>query len=352
MRVLVDGWELLPAGQRRGIGRFLEALLPALASDSATDVTVLAVDPDVATEFATTDLSVVAARRRVPVGRVRLGTAEHVLRTARDVRRLSHDVYWSPGTLPPLRSAAPWVQTLHDLAPLVLPRGEDPFNRTQWRLLGRRLHAARRVVAVSRHSADEAIRVLGLDASRIEVVHHGVDRRFRPAETAGAGGYIAVVASDDRRKGLAELAEAVRHRAPAVPVRVAGALTPVRAAVLEGLPGVEVVGHVPDLPAFLREALVVAAPSRHEGFGFVPLEAMASGTPVVAFDNTAVPEVVGDAAVLVADGDTAAFAAALGDLVHDAHARAELRAAGLARAATFTWDRAATAYARILADAA
>ena len=106
-----------------------------------------------------------------------------------------------------------------------------------------------------------------------------------------------------------------------------------------------VLGFVPDddLPALLTAAEVFVFPSLYEGFGLPPLEAMACGTPVVASDSSSLPEVLGDAALLVPPGDVAALAGALARLLDDGALRARLRERGLARAASFTWERTARA---------
>jgi glycosyltransferase involved in cell wall biosynthesis len=100
-------------------------------------------------------------------------------------------------------------------------------------------------------------------------------------------------------------------------------------------------GWVADAASLLAGAQVFVYPSLYEGFGLPPLEAMALGVPVVATSAGAVPEVVGDAAVLVAPGDPAALAGAVERLLSDGAARAELVAAGVRRAGRFTWEACA-----------
>ena len=106
-------------------------------------------------------------------------------------------------------------------------------------------------------------------------------------------------------------------------------------------------GRVPwsDLEAFYALASVVAVPSRFEGFGAPALEAMVNGTPLVAASTTALPWVVGDGGLLVPPGDVAAWADALSSVLDDPDRAARLRAAGLARATRFSWERAGAALA-------
>ncbi|MBW3663712.1 MAG: glycosyltransferase family 4 protein [Actinobacteria bacterium] len=356
VHVLVDGWDLHPGADRRGIGRFLDGLLPELAAQPALTVEVLQrPDPDGAVRVPA-GTAATASRRIVPRRRIRAGTVEHVLRLPRDLDRIEHDVLLSPGTLPPRRAPRPWIQTLHDLAPLSLHHPDYGFARRQWRLLAPRLHEAARVVAVSRFSADEGIRLLGLDPHRVEVIPHGVGPPFGPDGPVGDGEpYLVSVCTPDPRKGLDEaalVAQRVQRLGLPHELRIAGALAPDVRRRLDERPGLRTLGFVEDLPALLRGAAVVVVTSRYEGFGFTALEAMACGTPVVAFDNTAIHELVEGAGYLVPDGDVDAMVGVLRRILDDPDALDEARTRGLQRAREHTWPAAASAYARVLGEAA
>ncbi len=115
---------------------------------------------------------------------------------------------------------------------------------------------------------------------------------------------------------------------------------------------IDVLGFVADLPALYRGAAASVVTSRYEGFGFPALEAMACGTPVVAFANTATKEVVGSGGVLVTDGDVRAAVEALLPILSSDTRRKELSAAAVYRAASFTWERSARAHAEVFESVA
>jgi glycosyltransferase involved in cell wall biosynthesis len=106
---------------------------------------------------------------------------------------------------------------------------------------------------------------------------------------------------------------------------------------------------VDDLPELYRGAAAFVFPSRYEGFGLPVLEAMASGVPVVAYGNSSLPEVMGDAGMLVPDGDLTAMVDAVRSIVDDDARRNELREAGLEHARRFTWEACAETYAQVFA---
>ena len=191
------------------------------------------------------------------------------------------------------------------------------------------------------------------------VVPGGVDDRFTPAADPGparaAHGlgrpYVLCVASQTARKNVSALVPAARAlAAEGIDVVVAGGHRP-QFAREAGLDALRLLGPVDDalLPGLYAGAEAFALPSLYEGFGLPVLEAMAAGTPVVAARTAALPETCGGAAVL-AEPDGAAFAAALTALLADDGERERLRAAGLARAAAFTWDATARAVDALLYD--
>jgi glycosyltransferase involved in cell wall biosynthesis len=272
--------------------------------------------------------------------------------------RLGARALLCPANLAPLAYGRSAV-VLHDAAPLRHPgwysRAYAAWQRAVLPAIARR---AWRVITVSEFSRRELADLLGVDAV---VVAGGVDERFtpaadpEPARAAHALGrpYVLCVASHTARKNLAALGPAARAlAAEGVDVVVAGGHRP-QFAREAGLDALRLLGPVDDalLPGLYAGAEALALPSLYEGFGLPVLEAMAAGTPVVAAPTGALPETCGGAAVLAAP-DGAAFETALTALLADDGERERLRAAGLARAAGFTWEATARAVDALLSDAA
>jgi glycosyltransferase involved in cell wall biosynthesis len=255
------------------------------------------------------------------------------------------------------------VQTVHDLIPLAYDDAEFAIERRRWRRYGPRVTGAAAVITPSRHSADHAVAALGLDPGRVHVIPHGVEPQFRPDPDAPPADqpYVLFVGAWGPHKGYAEAMETVAAIADAGhPHRlvVAGRQDDwMRAQIQRVLDAarrpdlVDVAGFVDDLPALYRGADALIVTSRHEGFGLPALEAMACGTPVVAFANTSIPEVVGDGGRLVPDGDVGALVRGLSGVLDDEMVRRSLVRRGLARAAQFSWRQSGEAHAAVYLEA-
>jgi glycosyltransferase involved in cell wall biosynthesis len=235
----------------------------------------------------------------------------------------------------PLRPVGASVVTVHDLSferePASMPRSDRLMFRTA---VPRSARRADRVIAVSHRTRADLVGVYGIPREKIRVILHGVDPAFAPGDGTHHG-YLLFVGSVELRKDpLAALDAAADVGMPLVmagPVR-----SPALAADLS-VHGADLRGYVDkrELAELYRGAACLVAPSLYEGFGLPVLEALASGTPVVATPDPAVMEVAGDVAVY-ADRHNLA-----GAILHAIERREELRAAGLARAAQFSWAETA-----------
>lgn len=273
-------------------------------------------------------------------------------------RRAGVDVLHCPGPNVPLRTGAlPLVVTVHDDVAWAHPQWMGRANVLQHRLvLERALPRAAAVITSSGFTREALLARLKLDSERVHVVPLGVDARFHrepdPASTDGPREgdlpYLLAVGTLQPRKNL-EAALGAFERAVDAGLEhrlvVVGARGWRDAALLARVEGsrhagrIRLAGFVADheLATLYRGADALLFPSRYEGFGLPALEAMASGTPVVAARAGALPEVIGDAGILVDRDDPDALATALLELLADADRQARLRAAGLRRAEGFTW---------------
>lgn len=263
----------------------------------------------------------------------------------------------------------PSLGTVHDFSQLHVPQKYDALRMAYiMRVLPAMMRRLDRVIAVSESTRRDLESFARVPPERIAVIHNGADlTRFTPAQPEEAvadmrarlgidGPYLLYTARlEHPGKNHVRLLEAFaelrrRHDLPHRLVLAGGRWSgaeaiDARIAELGVADAVVLPGFVPHelLPALYAGAEVFVFPSLFEGFGIPVLEAMASGTPVCAANTSSIPEVVGDAGLLFDPKEPAAIADALERLLTDAALRARLAEVGLARAAGFTWDRAAAA---------
>jgi glycosyltransferase involved in cell wall biosynthesis len=287
------------------------------------------------------------------------------------LRRLAVDVYHGPAVfLPLIKLGYRTVVTIHDLVsflfPETVPRKYALYMRLMTRLAVR---SADRIIAVSGATRDDLTRVLRVPEEKVVVIHEAVAPEFAtggdPAAVTGVierydirPPYCLFVGNLEPRKNLSRLIEAfglLRARGAAVsggrPLQLV--LVGTRGWLYSGIfgtvatqgatPDIVFTGYVPaaDLPALYAGAECFVFPSLYEGFGLPVLEAMAAGTPVVASRVGAIPEVAGDAALLVDARRPVELAEAIETVLTDATLRARLITRGRARARLFTWEAVA-----------
>ncbi len=242
----------------------------------------------------------------------------------------------------------PTVVTCYDLTPLH-ENVRNPLHRHAYSTYLQRLVRARRVIAISRATADDLTRMLGIEPRRIRVVHLGVPPAPPPAGAVPDGPYVLYANGIEPHKNPRLAVEAVA-RTRDVRLVMAGVWSDRRLRRLRahaaacGAGGrVDWRGYVDaaELAALRAGAVAVLVPSRREGFGLPVLEAMAAGTPVLCADIPALREVSGDGGVLLDPDDADAWAAAIERLAADPAERAALAERGRAQAAGFSWERAA-----------
>lgn len=278
------------------------------------------------------------------------------------MRRNPPDLLFVPShVIPPVHPRS--VVTIHDLGYIVEPDCHEPVHRRQLEWTTRwNAKAASGIIAVSEATRRDLIERLGVDPSKIRVIPHGVAGSYQPAEPATIASvrcrydlsdqYILAVGTIHPRKNLERLIQAFEHVAlehPSLQLVLCGnegwraSATLDRARRSPFADRIVHIGYVPesDLPALYSGATVTAFVSLYEGFGLPAVESMACGTPVVAANRSALPEVCGDAALLADPFDSIAIAESLKRLLDDDVLRRDLIERGFQRAKQFTWQSCA-----------
>jgi glycosyltransferase involved in cell wall biosynthesis len=271
------------------------------------------------------------------------------------LRRVPVDVLHLPAWTIPRRLPVPVVATGYDATPFYFPSPPQRRRRRRARLAISSLTRAEAVHAISAHTRTELCHAVPLAAERVHVIPLGVGEIFEPGAEAAPALHLLFVGGAEPHKNLAVVLDALARpeAAPLPPLRVVGNgadTTLQREVSRRGLtervrlsPPCDDAG----LVDHYRRALALVVPSRSEGFGLPALEAMACGCPVLAARAGALPEVCGDAAMLLDPDDVAAWAGALLVLANDPTRRAQMQAAGIERARRFTWGSTARALVAI-----
>ncbi len=355
MRIGFDGRALgSPAG---GMRRYTRELFGAMRR-VAPEIEVLALGAPAEGGAPPDGVRAVPLRGTLPTN---LGWTAVTL--ARAARRARLDLFHAPSYTAPPWGVHPLVLTIHDVSyerhPEWYPYRRDPLRRWFYR---RSALAADRIVTDSQFSRAEIAAAYGIDPGRIRVVPLGVGPEFSPGDSVATPAprvrrpYLLHVGDLHPRRNLPMVVRAFAAARAAGPFGDLGlvlagtdrghATEVTREAQRAGVADAVLLTGPIDAPTLLRlyrSAALFVYPSRYEGFGLPVLEAMATGLPVIAARASSIPEVAGDAGMLVDAGDEHGFATAIRHLLEDPTTAAHYRSAGLARSASFTWERAAAA---------
>ncbi|HVQ38487.1 MAG TPA: glycosyltransferase family 1 protein [Pyrinomonadaceae bacterium] len=370
MRIAIDAHSV--GTELGGNESYATNLIEALAEiDSANEYTLYVTRPEALTHFDNRwpNFTIRATLPHTPLIRIPLVLSAELRRNPVDVLHVQFTA--------PLVAPCPVVATIHDLSFEHLPRTFKRRSSMQLRLTVR--HTAKRaahILTLSEYSKRDLMQTYGIASERITVTPAAAPPSFAPVtdekELARVrdlygitGDYILAVGSIQPRKNLSRLIAAYSSLHRAQPggklptIVLAGkcawlydeTLRTIRD--LELTDSVILTGYVPaaDLPALYSAALCFVYPSYFEGFGLPPLEAMQCGTPVIVGDKTSLPEVVGDAAVMVDPFSIEAIARAIELVIGDSNLRSQLRAKGLQRAKLFDWRDTAQKTLAVYQDA-
>jgi glycosyltransferase involved in cell wall biosynthesis len=261
------------------------------------------------------------------------------------------DLFFCPGINPPALSPKPFALVVHDLIPFTFPEETSTLKRLYYQTILRlAVRRARLVLTVSEFSKNEIVDQFDVHPDRVAVVQNGVSDHFQPTGDAYDPGYpyllyvgntrphknVKAAIHGFARSGVSSRLRLLLSGTPSADLQAAARLCGVE-------DRVEFASFIPEdeLPGYYRGAHALVHPSLHEGFGLPILEALACGTPVVASNATAIPEVTGEAALLFDPTDVDEIAEAIQRVVEEEALRETLRRRGLKRAAEFSWDEVA-----------
>ena len=345
-----------------GINWYIYHLLRNLPTGGDLTYTIFSSEPRAREHF---DLNLVSSRlpTHKPITRIfwEQFIQPFALRTAR-VDLLHALAFAGPRVI-----SIPWIVTVYDLSFIRYPQSFNVANRLylSWAVRDA-MRRASHIIAISESTRRDLIATYGVSPRKVSVVYCGTDSSFTPARSQKQidefrarrnvpAKMILYVGTIEPRKNIARLLRAFARakrdaRLPHQLVLIGARgwkYAEVDAVIAqENIAGdVTFAGYVPqeELPDWYRAADLFVYPSRYEGFGLPPLEAMACGTPVVTSNVSSLPEVVGNAALLVSPDDEAALADAIARALSDRALRAQMIARGVTQAARFSWERAGCA---------
>lgn len=296
---------------------------------------------------------------------------------ANDAKRLGCNVLLSPtGYLPILFSQIPSVVTVHDLAIFTTPEAKAQLKTqlAEKLLLGLAARKAKHILAVSQATKDDLIKIFHLPTNKITVTHLGYDRQqYQPKENNDQAvlknlrlipGYILFIGTLEPRKNIEGLIKAYAQLPPSLRQQHKLVIGGKKGWYYESIfrtvksmnlnSSVQFLGRVndDDLPALYRQAKGFVFPSFAEGFGLPPLEAIACGTPVISANTTSLPEVIGQAGLLINPRQTPQLSKAIEQLLTDQQLYSKLKNQTLNQAEQFNWQKTAELTLEILMQTA
>ncbi|MGJ3247445.1 MAG: glycosyltransferase family 4 protein [Elainellaceae cyanobacterium] len=281
------------------------------------------------------------------------------LRLPRICQALKTQLLFSPIPEAPLYASCRSLVTVHDLIPIRFPKRFSPLTLYQRVYMPQVLHQAQHILANSDQTARDVVEFFSIPAHKITSVPLAYDEaHFRPLDLP-IKPYFLYIGRSDPHKNLRRLIEAFAQISASSKYELwlVGSLDPRYTPVLQSLAHqlgitdqIKFLDYVPyaDLPILLNQAIALVFPSLWEGFGLPVLEAMGCGTPVITSNCSSLPEVAGDAAMLVNPYNVAELADAMSQVAADSQVRSQLRRAGLARARQFSWQKTGLETAQVL----
>jgi glycosyltransferase involved in cell wall biosynthesis len=281
-----------------------------------------------------------------------------------ELMRLGLDLLHSPDFIPPHRPSCKSVITVHDLAFMLYPHFLTKESAHYYGHIDQAVRWTDHIIAVSHSTKRDVVEHLGVPEDKITVVHEATNPIFRPIDRVQAqervrerygvdGPFILFVSTIEPRKNVStllrsvwQLGECYKEDVRLVMAGGKGWLFEDVFALMNELKlddRVHLLGQVPneDLLDLYNAAEMLAHPAFYEGFGLPPLEAMACGLPVIVSNVASLPEVVGDAALLIDPHDVDELTVALWRVLNDDELRQEMQEKGLRQAERFSWERAA-----------
>lgn len=279
-----------------------------------------------------------------------------------EIAKRKPSVYFSPGFNPPIYSSVPFVFTIGDLIHLHVAEETSRAKRAYYSMLVKpAAKRAYKVVTFSQHSREQILEWAKVSPDRIEVVGCGVSCEFSPEGNRFDPGfpYLFYIGNTKPHKNVSGLLEAFATANIPKEVKLVARISGQNSLFVEQAKRLGIIdrmvfsGPISDaeLPSYYRGAVALVFPTLYEGFGLPPLEAMASGTPVITSNVTSLPEVVGDAAVMVDPTRVEAIADGIEQVVGDSNLQQDLRLKGLIQAKQFTWERTAQLVLKVLHEA-